>query len=270
MTRSGGYDPQHFAELFAVEDRHFWFRARNSVLAHVTRDIVRQLPSGHRVLEVGCGTGNTLRMLIDSCPDARVIVGLDAFEEGLRYARRRTAGPLVRARVEQAPFGVLFDMVGMFDVLEHIPDDAGALRHLRTLLTRQGFLALTVPADKALWSRFDEESHHCRRYDVDGLRAVLTDAGFRVEYLTPFMASLYPVAKVGRWVAERINGVRNRLQLPERSAVGTDLTVRPVLNELAALILRLETRVLWSRGRLRPRNLAACRRPSGIVTVVDR
>src|SRR5205814_3237017 len=126
-----------------------------------------RLPAGYRVVEIGCGTGNTLRMLKEACSTAALIVGIDLFEEGLVYARRRTNASLVRARIEDAPFVVPFEVVGMFDVLEHIEDDAAALSSVRSLTRPGGHLVLTVPAHKALWSRFDEESHHCRRYEPD-------------------------------------------------------------------------------------------------------
>jgi SAM-dependent methyltransferase len=247
---SPGYDPDHFAALFAVEDRHFWFGARTLALQTVIDDIAPGLPAGYRVLEIGCGTGNTLRMLKHACSGASLIVGIDLFEEGLVYARRRTGLPLVRARIERAPFAVPFEVVGMFDVLEHIEDDRASLREVRALTAPGGHLLLTVPAHMALWSRFDEESHHCRRYEPDELRDRLTAAGFSVDYLTPFMAALYPIARVSRWLTGRANDVRRRLGIESRSAVMSDLAVRPVINDLMGFMLRQEAPILRRRRRL--------------------
>jgi SAM-dependent methyltransferase len=245
-----GYDPDHFAALFAVEDRHFWFGARNLALKTVIEGIAPQFPPAYRVLEVGCGTGNTLRMMKDACADASVIVGMDLFEEGLQYARRRTHLPLVRARIEQAPFALPFDLVGMFDVLEHIQDDEATLGQVRILMKPGGYLVLTVPAHMALWSRFDEESRHCRRYEADELCDRLTGAGLRVEYLTPFMASLYPMARSARWLGGLANDVRRRFSVPEKSAVLGDLRVVPVVNDMVGFLLRQEAAVLKRRGHL--------------------
>jgi SAM-dependent methyltransferase len=245
-----GYDPDHFAALFAVEDRHFWFTARNYALTTVLTELAPQLPRRYRVLEIGCGTGNTLRALKEGCPTAALIVGIDLFDEGLAYARRRTNAPLVRGRIEHAPFAIRFEVVGMFDVLEHIEDDAATLREVRALTAPGGYCVLTVPAHKALWSRFDEESHHCRRYESDELRERLISAGFRVEYLTPFMTTLYPIARVSRWLSARANDVRRRLRLDSKSAVLNDLTVRPVINEIIAFLLRQEAPFLRRRVQL--------------------
>jgi SAM-dependent methyltransferase len=247
---SPGYDPDHFAALFAVEDRHFWFEARNLALKAVIEQIALGLPPGYRVLEIGCGTGNTLRVLKEACSSAALIAGVDLFVEGLVYARRRTKLPLVCARIENAPFAVPFEVVGMFDVLEHIEDDAAALCVVRALTAPGGHLLLTVPAHKALWSRFDEESHHCRRYEPDELRERLTDAGFSIDYLTPFMAPLYPIARVSRWWGDLANNVRRRLGMKSTSAVMNDLAVRPLLNDIMAFVLRPEARRLRRRQQL--------------------
>jgi len=53
--------------LFASEDKHFWFRARNRIIAAIVNQIVRFFPMDCRVLEVGCGTGNVLRVLVQIC-----------------------------------------------------------------------------------------------------------------------------------------------------------------------------------------------------------
>lgn len=247
---SSGYDPDHFAALFAVEDRHFWFAARNLALKAVIEQIAPSLPASYRVLEIGCGTGNTLRVLKEACSSAALIAGVDLFEEGLVYARQRTKLPLVRARIENAPFTVPFELVGMFDVLEHIEDDAATLCVVRALTAPGGHLLVTVPAHKALWSRFDEESHHCRRYEPDELRERLTDAGFGIDYLTPFMAPLYPIARVSRWWADRANDLRRRMGIESKSAVMNDLAVRPVLNDIMAFMLRPEVPRLRRREQL--------------------
>jgi SAM-dependent methyltransferase len=247
---AAGYDPDHFAALFAVEDRHFWFSARNLALETLITGLAPQLPANYHVLEIGCGTGNTLRMLKKACAAASVVVGLDLFDEGLAYARRRTNVPLVRARIEQPPFTVPFDLIGMFDVLEHIEDDAATLREVRALTKPGSYLVLTVPADMALWSRFDDESHHCRRYGPGELRDRLVAAGFEVEYLTSFMATLYPLARVSRWLSGKADGVRRRLRIAPKSAVLNDLKVWPVLNGMVGSMLRQEVRVLRRRGTL--------------------
>jgi SAM-dependent methyltransferase len=241
----GGYDATYVRLLPAAEDRHFWFRARNAVIAAVLSRIVPALPSGYRALEIGCGTGNTLRVLESACrPGA--LVGMDAQYEGLAVARRRVSCPLVQADIRQAPFAAAlrFDLVGLFDVLEHIPDDGGALSTIRTRMLPGARLLLTVPAGPELWSAFDVASRHCRRYTPQGLRGMLTSAGFEVEYLSPFMAALYPLA----WVKRRWTGAhRGRGGDP----VADDLRIVPVVNGALAWLLGREARLI-AAGRSLP------------------
>jgi 2-polyprenyl-3-methyl-5-hydroxy-6-metoxy-1,4-benzoquinol methylase len=231
---TGGYDPSHFASLVAVEDRHFWFRARNRVISRVAAQSAAAFSPGYRVLEVGCGDGNVLRFLEGACPDGTV-VGMDYFAEGLQYARQRCSCALVQADLVRPPFSKAFHLIGMFDVLEHMSDDRAVLRDLRSMLDARGKLLLTVPAQPKLWSSFDEESGHCRRYEKEELERKLKECGYKIEYLTAYMAGIYPLM----WLSRRLS----RTSAPNGgrgAAVRRELRVVPVLNEMLALALSAE------------------------------
>jgi len=237
---TGGYDPSHFARLVAVEDRHFWFRARNRIISLLARQAVTEFAAGYRVLEVGCGDGNVLRFLEKACPDG-VVVGMDYFREGLAYARGRCSCPLVQGDLKLPPFGKAFHLIGMFDVLEHLPDDRQVLRDLWHILDAQGRLLLTVPAGPALWSAFDEASGHVRRYRKEDLEQKLRESGYAVEYLTPYMAGIYPLVWLSRRFGKRSGPGEMAL------AVERDLRVLPLLNGMLSVVLSPETR--WIRRR---------------------
>ncbi|MHC4777594.1 MAG: class I SAM-dependent methyltransferase, partial [Planctomycetota bacterium] len=161
-----------FPALFETEDRHFWFRARNRVIDALVASTVSRMEPGFLALEVGCGTGNVLRHLEKTCRRGRV-VGMDLFAGGLRFARTRTSCPLVTGDMAFPPFRRPFDLVGLFDVLEHLPDDDSALRNIRGLLRDGGRLVVTVPAHQFLWSYVDEFSQHRRRYGPADLKRAL-------------------------------------------------------------------------------------------------
>ena len=186
------YEPRYFAPLFAIEDRHFWFRARNEVIIALAAQVVDAFQEGFNALEVGCGTGNTLRALEPVCSKGH-LTGMDLFAEGLSFAKRRVSCPLLQGDIQNSPFRDKFDIIGLFDVLEHLPDDSAVLRNLRSMLRPGGALLLTVPAKQTLWSYFDEAAHHCRRYESPDLESELAEAGFEVEYLSYYMFSLYPM-----------------------------------------------------------------------------
>jgi SAM-dependent methyltransferase len=243
MPDRESYDPSYFPKLAAIEDRHFWFRARNRAIGALVAELARGLPPEYRVLEAGCGTGNALRVLEQVCPRGSVI-GMDLFPEGLRFARRRVRCPLVAGDMARPPFRTRFELIGLFDVLEHHPDDAAVLAHIRSLLAPGGKLVLTVPAHPSLWSYFDEESRHCRRYEERELRDKLAAAGFQVDYLTPYMAATFPLMWAGRRLASFLDR-RPRGQLAAR-----ELRVTPGINGLLALLLAPETRWIARRKRL--------------------
>ena len=243
-TAMGGYDPSFFEQLAEIEDRHFWFRARNRLILELSRKISRGLRPGYPVLEVGCGTGNVLRVLRQACPDG-MVVGLELWFDGLRYAQKRGAGLLVQGDVRNCPFGKQFDLVGMFDVLEHLPEDQETLRSLCELLAPGGRLLLTVPAHQFLWSYFDEAAHHCRRYAAEEIREKLRAAGFEVEFLSQFMASIFPMV----WAFRKLSGLRFGGG-KARNLADEDFRVVPVVNPILTVLLNLEARWLASGRRL--------------------
>jgi len=248
-TANRSYDPTYFAPLFAIEDRHFWFRARNRVISTLVRQITAGLSSGYWVLEVGCGTGNVLRVLEQACPDG-VVVGIDLFAEGLQYARQRTSCPLLQGDMHAPPFGTQFDLIGLFDLLEHLPDDMQVLRDVHAMLASGGTLLLTVPAHPSLWSYFDEASRHCQRYELAELRNKLIRTGYRIEYLTQYMASIYPLV----WLGRRLTAMIDRRPTGDadrtHDLASSELRIMPVVNDLLAWLLAQEARVIARRRSL--------------------
>jgi SAM-dependent methyltransferase len=242
----GGYDPNFFDELSTIEDRHFWFRARNQLIFELGKRVSSGLTPGYLVLEVGCGTGNVLRMLRKACQDGTV-VGLEMWFDGLRHAKKRTAGFLVQGDVRQCPFSKPFDIVGMFDVLEHIPEEQETLAALYKLLVPGGRLLLTVPAHSFLWSYFDEASRHCRRYSTDEIRKKLTAAGFEVEFQTQFMACIFPIV----WAFRKMSKPWEPRASNAKMLAKTEFRIIPVVNGILTALLSLEAR--WvARGHSLP------------------
>lgn len=177
------YPAQVYTLLSESEKKHFWFRGRNVVIRNVIQSSLHDY-QGKSFLEVGCGTGYVLAEL------ARMgfrVTGLDMHKEGLAYARKRVpSATFFTGKLDQYRPKKLFDAVGMFDVLEHIPDDTQAIRECSRLLNKAGMLYITVPARQELWSVYDDISGHKRRYTRESLSHVLTRAGFRIHAISYF------------------------------------------------------------------------------------
>jgi SAM-dependent methyltransferase len=91
------------------------------------------------------------------------------------------------------PIEEMLDVICMFDVLEHISDDLGALETIGKKLKNDGKIILTVPAFKFLWSAHDIANHHVRRYSHNELIRLVKEAGYKITYSTYFNTFLFPI-----------------------------------------------------------------------------
>jgi SAM-dependent methyltransferase len=221
-----------YAAVHAEEDRaHWWFLGRRAV---ILAEMARRLPAGRaRMAELGCGSGGMLEAL------SRFGTAVGVETDAALRARAQERGLDVRAGAlpDAIPLHPgRWDAVCLFDVLEHVDDEAGGLAACRRLLVPGGRLFVTVPAYAWLWSRHDELLGHRRRYTARALRQVVERAGFTVERLTYFNTILAPPI-----MAVRI--VRAALRRP-----GHDLDrPAPWLNRALAACFSAEARLLrWT------------------------
>lgn len=185
-----------FEKLLQAEENHFWFKYRNQIIGQTSANLL-QGEAKPRVLELGCGNGNVLRELEKRLPHA-TLVGSELHEEGLANARGRVNCELRQADIYRLPDWQPFDLIGLFDVLEHLPDDVSALCQIRKALKPGAKILLTVPASMKLWSYFDEAAGHFRRYTRRNLRTALELAGFQVHRCDYFMMPLFPAMWLSR------------------------------------------------------------------------
>ncbi len=191
---TGGYDQALFQRLVELEDRSFWFRARNRLIV----ELVGQLSApGDRFLEIGCGTGYVLRALVNEC--GLNATGTELHSEGLEHARRRVPeAELLELDALEMTYDGSFDLVGAFDVIEHIEDDLGVLRGMRRAVRPGGFALLTVPQHPWLWSAADIHARHVRRYRRSELLELVRRAELIPVLTTSFVTSLLPLMAMGR------------------------------------------------------------------------
>ena len=249
MDTSTTFDPALCARYADIEDRHFWFRTRTRLITELARQVTAGLAPGYRVLEVGCGTGVLLRALESACTGGHV-TGLDLYHEALSLCRSRSRAALIQADVRALPLTAGFSLVGMFDMLEHLPDDRAILDGLFGLVAPGGALILTVPAHASLWSYFDEANHHCRRYEPAELSEKLTRAGFAVEYLSNFMAATFPLIWLKRRWSGRDYAPAERTPDRARQLAFAELSIVPGVNGLLECVLAAEVALLARRVSL--------------------
>ena len=185
-----------YAERYALlEGEHWWFRARRAIL----RDLLAHFewPARPRILEIGVGAGHNLLEIYPS--DAR-LEGIEPDDSLARLAAARGPAPVFKASIDRLPQEIQdgsYDCVAMFDVLEHIPDDARALQLVNRKLKPSGRVVLSTPAYMWLWGQQDVVSQHYRRYTLRELKEELQVANFTVERMTYFNTLLFlPIAAV--------------------------------------------------------------------------
>jgi SAM-dependent methyltransferase len=196
-----GFEEQLFALLAEIEPGHFWFEARNHLLIWALR---RYFPRTHNLLEIGCGTGFVLAGIQREMPHL-ALSGSDIFTAGLVFAQARLPqATLFQMDARRIPFEAEFDVIGAFDVLEHIAEDETVLGEMFRAVKPGGGIMLTVPQHPLLWSYFDDVSHHQRRYTRPELLRKVAQAGFRVRRVTSFIALLLPLLWLARWRQQQI------------------------------------------------------------------
>lgn len=195
--------PDAYVEMAETEERHWWFCARRQILTRMLEQLA--LPKDARILEIGSGTGGNLAML-------QRFGQVSALEmnDTARALAQQKMGPNCDIRAghcpDAMPFdGERFDLICLFDVLEHIPDDAGTLAALSGLLKPGGRVVLTVPAYRWLWGAHDEYLHHQRRYSAAEFKQKLRQAGLVIEKFSYFNTLLFPLAALVR-LKERLSG----------------------------------------------------------------
>jgi len=184
-----------YEKMAELDDRHWWYRARREIIADLIRRQAKP-PNGAAILEIGCGTGHNLKMLSE-------FGEVDALE--LDAEARSVAEKRLGKSVMSAPLPALagvperhYDLIGAFDVIEHIDDDQAALASIAKRLKKGGKLVITVPAHQWMWSAHDVVNHHKRRYSSKALRALLESSPLKLERIGYFNSFLFPLA-----VAER-------------------------------------------------------------------
>ena len=231
LDTHAGFKPEYFARLAEIEESNFWFRARNALIQWALRNY---FPDAKSFFEVGCGTGFVLAGIHERFPRMR-LAGSEIFAEGLAIAKARLPDvELYQMDARRISFDREFDVLGAFDVLEHVIEDENVLAQMFNAARTGGGLLITVPQHRFLWSVSDQYAMHQRRYNRDELARKVESAGFQVERITSFNSLLLPLM-----IWSRLQRNRNRDFQPCR-----EFEIGPALNKTLEGILKFERMVI--------------------------
>ena len=258
-------DPTAYRQFLELERDHWWFRGRRTVYLGLLRHHLRGARP-RRALDLGCGMGGFLGGLAELCE--RVFPS-DISVESLVHCRGRGFGNGVCSSGYALPYAdASFDLVCLFDAIEHIPDDGRVMREVARVLQPGGLVLVTVPAYQFLYASNDRIAQHQRRYTRRGLAHVFEQAGLVVERNTHSNVFLFPLILP---VVLAIKGVET--VLPRAHDAGhTNLSwpipafVHDALHRVFAAELPLTRRFDWPAGHsiaAIARRPAASRVPDG-------
>jgi SAM-dependent methyltransferase len=221
-----GFKPESFKWLASKEDLSWWFRSRNKIILWAMRKFSSNPKS---LLEIGCGTGYVLDAINKAFPSS-TLHGDECYEEGLRFAKQRV--PHASFRCLDALKMVdkdCYDVIGAFDVIEHIKDDKIVLQNCFLALKSKGHLFLTVPQHMWLWSHVDEDACHIRRYSKSEIIEKVQGSGFKVLVSTSFNSFLIPLMFLSRKNFFRKNSISR-----------SELNISSWLNFIFESIMKIE------------------------------
>jgi SAM-dependent methyltransferase len=235
-NKSEGFEADYFRQLAELESDNFWFRSRNQLIVWALK---RYFPRAESLLEIGCGTGFVLSGIKEALPELS-LTGSEVFSAGLTFAAQRLPGvELFQMDARRIPFTEEFDVIGAFDVLEHVKEDSEVLSQMYQATRKRGGILLTVPHHPFLWSPADDYARHVRRYTARELRHKVKRAGFDVIRVTSFVSLLLPLLVLSRF--------KQRFQGKEFDPT-SELRINSLMNAGLERILNLERSLI--RGGL--------------------
>ena len=173
---------------FDIEDKSFWFRHRNSCIIEMIRNYPPLIKGP--IFDIGGGNGYVAKGIKEAGWN---VVLVEPGRVGAVNAKKRGVPHVICATTHTAKFkSGTIPAIGVFDVVEHIEDDVGFLKHLWDLLVPGGMLYLTVPAYQLLWSQEDVDGGHFRRYTLRNLKKKIMHSGFDISY-SSYIFSYLPI-----------------------------------------------------------------------------
>lgn len=226
-------EPSAYVQMSQVEQVHWWYVARRDIIRQTIKSL--NLPNNAKILEVGCGTGGNLSML----SEFGQVSAIEMDENAIKIANDESAKNKVDIQIgsmpNDNPFSEeQFDLIVLFDVLEHIELDQETLHALYACLKSGGNIVISVPAYQWLWGQHDVQLHHKRRYLKGEVITKLGNAGFNIQNATYFNTLLFPLAAA----------IRFWEKLTKNTDVVGQKTPSSLINAILTAVFRFERHLL--------------------------
>ncbi|MBN2586546.1 MAG: methyltransferase domain-containing protein [Candidatus Fermentibacteraceae bacterium] len=248
VHRGDEYDEAAFETLLGMQRDHFWYRGRHRLILDSLRRELGKFPPKSAcpsAIDIGGGCGGWLEYLHERSPAlfSELAMG-DSSEKALAMAGDVVGEFASRYLLDlmALPWTGEWDVVFLLDVLEHVPDDLGALKKTAEILRPGGLVFITAPALKQFWTCNDRIAGHRRRYSRKDIETLGVSAGLKPVRTSYFMFLLSPLLFLTRMFS-RLPGSATRED--ERALLERTHRVPPrPLNALLSWIFFLETAMI--------------------------
>jgi len=216
--------------MHRTENYNWWYSSKRDLVL----GLAKKFAKGGSVLDVGCGTG---RNLLEFSNSGFSVMGIDNSPHAISYSKKILGKNVVFGDITKKGFRS-FNCAICLDVLEHIRDPKPAVRNIHASLREGGHAIISVPAHQFLFSEHDKVLGHYRRYSIGGLRELIEGSGLKVEQISYWNATLFPLIALVRIFKKRRSG-------GARINHTTELKPLPKpLNSLFKLIMLAENRLV--------------------------
>lgn len=224
-------DRKNYDAEISLEKYHWWYVTRRSILKNICDNYIKNKKE-LSILEIGCGSGGNLSFL----SKYGELYAMETDNIAIKNAKSKKICEVRKGTLpENIPYGKSFDIICLFDVLEHIQNDKLSLQTVNKYLNRDGRIILTVPAYMFLWSGHDIASHHKRRYTTSQINQLLESTGFKKSYSSYFFSILFTILAPIRIIQKLLHrkNVRHDIRKEKR-----------ILNYLMIKIFSIESKIL--------------------------
>lgn len=219
-----------------IEKHHWWWEGRRQILRQEIKKV-----KNLRILDIGCGTGETLTFLDSYLPIPK-LSGVDSSQVAVNYAKKRGHSDIRKVDALNLPYqDNTFDYILLLDVIEHIKDDASLLSEAKRVLKKGGKILITSPALQFIWSDHDRDQGHFRRYTRTMIKKLANNEKLKIMRISYFNFFLSPAIIVIRLLS-------NLKPLKKLGAYDSDLNFniakKSFVNEILKFIFTTEIKIM--------------------------
>lgn len=227
----------YYNEYYDIERTHWWFKVREKIIIQ-RLTLILGPQQNLKFLNVGAATGRSTEAL----SKLGTVTSLEFDKDCCDFTKSKLGIKMINGSITALPFDSnYFDVVCAFDVIEHVEDQALAVKEMKRVCKHEGIIYVTVPAFMFLWSHHDLVNQHYRRYTSKTLADVFNTNELKKLYLTYFNTLLFLPIYFFRKISKVIP------QSWIRKESGSDFKIKNqsvILNYLLGGIFKMELTLL--------------------------